>query len=178
MTLQSLKHRCLTYELGLLSLNAALSKRDKEWPIYDSSKKFHQRKEAKATFRDVLMEIEVFYSKGRICDEAHIEFVVKVADELSVKLKDYLHGKRFRIGIAQKLVNVHLKYLWVAGLCPEPPHCPIDGIIRDIANINYDWTRSDCADEYRKAINSLREMAHPKSLSVWELEAFRRRDDK
>jgi len=178
MTLQSLKHRCLTYELGLLSLNAALSTRDKDWPIYDSSKKLHQRSKAKSTFRDVLVEIETMYSKGGICDDVHIAFVVKVADELSAKLKDHLHGERFRIGIAQKLVNVHLKYLWVAGLCSEPPHCPIDGIIRDMANISYDWTRSDCAEEYRKAINSLRKVAHPKSLSVWELEAFRRRDDK
>jgi hypothetical protein len=44
MTLQSLKHRCLTYELGLLSLSAALSTRDKEWPIYESSKKISSTK--------------------------------------------------------------------------------------------------------------------------------------
>jgi hypothetical protein len=142
-----------------------------------AQKKFHQRKEAKTTIRNVLVEIEAFYSNGGISDEAHIEFMVKVADELSVQLKDYLHGKRFRIGISQKLVNVHLKYLWIAGLCPEPPHCPIDGIIRDLAKINYDWTRSDCVDEYENAINSLKKLAYPKSLSVWELEAFRRRDD-
>jgi hypothetical protein len=178
MNIQPSKHRFLAYELGLLSLKAALSTRDGQWPIYDASKKMHQRSEAKSEFRDVLADIETKYAKGRVSEADHVEFIVEVAAKLSVKLKDYLHGQRFRIGIAQKLVNIHLKYLWAAGLCPEPPHCPIDGIIRDLAKIGYDWTRSDCADEYRAAITSLKDVAYPSTLANWELEKFRRRDDK
>lgn len=83
------------------------------------------------------------------------------------------------MGVAQKLVNVHLKYLWTAGFCPEPPHCPIDGIIRDIAGIDYTWTQSDSIEEYKVAIAKLKTLAEEKgfTLAQWELKVFRRRED-
>ena len=178
MNTESLKRRFLTYELGLLSLKAALPTRDKNWPIYVKSKKSHQRSKAKEAFRAILAEIDHKYLSGKVTEEAHTQYIVDVADKLSSQLKDHLHRGRFRIGISQKLVNVHLKYLWTDGLCPEPPHCPIDGIIRDIAKIDYDWMRSDCVNDYRQAILSLKKAADGLSLSVYELQVFRRRDDK
>lgn len=93
---------------------------------------------------------------------------------LSTELKSFLFNGRFRIGIAQKLVNLHLKYLWVADVISEPPHCPLDGIVRDLAGINYNWTRNDSISEYKDAITSLRKIATPRSLSAWELSEFRR----
>lgn len=177
MAVQTLKRRFLTYELGLLSLKAALSTRDEGWPIYNLSRKLHQRSKAKTAFRAMLKDVEANYLQGGVTEQAHNRRIADVADYLSVELKDDLYQGRFRIGISQKLVNVHLKYLWAAGICPEPPHCPIDGIIRDIAGIEYDWTRSDSISEYKQAIASLREVANGKSLSAWELEEFRRRGD-
>ena len=108
-----------------------------------------------------------------------IPFIADASSELSRKLSRYLHQGRFRIGVTQKLINVHLKYLWTAGFCPEPPHCPIDGIIRDIAGINYNWTSSDSVDEYLQAIAALKKLASAEghSLAQWELESFRRRED-
>lgn len=94
VTIQSSKHRFLTYELGLLSLKAALSTRDRDWPIYRISKKLHQRSLAKSAFRAVLTEIETTYSNGDISEDAHTEFIVEVAAKLSAQLKDYLHGER------------------------------------------------------------------------------------
>jgi hypothetical protein len=178
MDLQAMKQRFLTYELGLLSLKAALSTREENWPIYNESKKFHQRSKAKTAFRAVLEDLEKNCVQGDVTEEAHNRRIVDVAKYLSSELTDHLYRGRFRIGVSQKLVNIHLKYLWTAGLCPEPPHCPVDGIIRDTAGIDYDWTRSDSIDEYKQAIKSLRKAAKGKSLSAWELEAFRRRGDR
>jgi predicted HTH domain antitoxin len=178
MTVQTLKRRFLTYELGLLSLKAALSTRDQGWPIYDLSSKLHQRSKAKRAFRAVLEDVETNYLQRGATEQAHNRRIVDVADYLSAELKHDLYQERFRIGISQKLVNVHLKYLWAAGMYPEPPHCPIDGIIRDAAGIEYEWTRSDSISEYKQAIVSLRKVANGKSLSVWELEEFRRRGDR
>lgn len=45
------KHEFLIYEIGLLSLKAALSTRAKDLPIYSSSCKESQRKEVKYGFR-------------------------------------------------------------------------------------------------------------------------------
>jgi len=117
--------------------------------------------------------------EGCVSEAEHITFIAEVAEGLSSQLAQYLHNGRFRVGVAQKLVNVHLKYLWTADFCPEPPHCPIDGIIRDAAGINYFWTRSDSIEEYKNAIVNLKEFskAKGKTLAQWELETFRRRDD-
>ena len=88
-----------------------------------------------------------------------------------------MHNDRFRIGIAQKLINLHLKYLWCSGVIQEPPHCPIDGIIRDVAKLNYDWIISDNIEEYKEAIESLNKISQRKheTLAQWELREFRQR---
>lgn len=178
MSTPLLKTRFLRYELGLLSLKAALSTRDDEWPIYHGSKKLYQRGKAKRAFRAVLNEVETKYAASPVTEDEHVVYIEAVADRLSRDLGDYLHGRRFRIGVAQKLVNIHLKYLWAADLCKQPPHCPIDGIIRDAAKLDYDWTRSDSIQEYRNAITALKIVANGTNLSEWELQNFKRRADK
>lgn len=173
------KKRFLTYELGLLSIKASLSTRDVAFPVYHSGKKLHQRAEAKKAFRELLTEVERRYAV-QTTEADHIQFIEEAANDLSKKLKNDLHNGRFRIGVTQKLINLHLKYLWTAGLCPEPPHCPIDGIIRDEAGIYYNWIQSDCIKEYKDAVSELKVVASKlgKTLSHWELEVFRRRGDK
>ena len=171
------KHRFLRSELGLLTLKASLSTRSSEWPIYRASVKVHQRGREKDAFREILLKIEETYSSSEITEVEHVRFIESVANRLTAALGGTLHKGRFRVGVSQKLVNLHLKYLWVAGVIPEPLHCPVDGIIRNLAGIDYDWIRSDCLNEYRAAIAQLRVVAEPMSLSRWELENFRRRGD-
>jgi F420-0:gamma-glutamyl ligase-like protein len=161
----------------LLSLKAALSTRDGEAPVYAKGVKVHQRKKEKKVFRDVLESLEAMYSKGDVVEANHVDFIRRTADDISKALGNKLHNSRFRIGILQKLVNLHLKYLWTAGFIQEPPHCPIDGIIRDKAKINYDWTTSDSIEEYKQAVVDLKKVANGRSLAVWELDEFRRRDE-
>ncbi|MCY1395628.1 hypothetical protein D3C87_815970 [compost metagenome] len=51
------KNNFLVYEIGLLSLKAALSTRAKDWPIYSPSCKEYQREKVKHGFRQVLDDI-------------------------------------------------------------------------------------------------------------------------
>jgi hypothetical protein len=173
------KKRFLSYELGLLTLKAALSTRDDQFPIYNKDTKVLQRTKAKRVLREYLAAIEAKYSQNEVSEEEHTAFIAEAASDLSRKLSRYLHHGRFRIGIAQKLINVHLKCLWTAGFYPEPPHCPIDGIIKDFSGITYNRISSDSIDEYRQAVAALKRIADTKdrSLAQWELESFRRRDD-
>lgn len=166
----------LRYELGILTFKAALSTRTGESPIYSKSCREHQRSPLKEKLRKELHDIESIYSKGRIEEADHCAYIADLANRISQSHGQCLHNGRFRFGIAQKLTNIHLKYLWVAGLIEEPPHCPIDGIIRDLANLNYDWTTNDSKEDYEEAIASLRSHALPRSLSVWELQEFKRRE--
>jgi hypothetical protein len=171
------KKRFLCYELGLLSLKAALSTRDVDAPVYAKGIKFHQRTKEKKVLRGVLEKLEKMYVAGGVTEDQHVEFIRQTAVEVSNVLGDKLHNGRFRIGVAQKLINLHLKYLWAAGYIEEPPHCPIDGIIRDKAKITYDWTTNDLLEDYKRAVEALRKVTNGRSLSVWELEEFRRRDE-
>lgn len=171
------KKRFLCYELGLLSLKAALSTRDSEAPVYAKGVKSHQRKKEKKVLRGVLEKLEEMYVKGGVTEDQHVEFIRQTAEDVSAALGNKLHNGRLRVGVAQKLINLHLKYLWATGYIEEPPHCPIDGIIRDKAKITYDWTTNDSIEDYKQAVAALRNAANGRSLSVWELEEFRRRDE-
>lgn len=177
MANENYKKRFLCYELGLLSLKAALSTRDGEAPVYAKGIKIHQRKKEKKVFRGILEKLEDMYVKGGVTEHQHTEFIRQTADDVSAELGNRLHNGRLRIGVAQKLINLHLKYLWATGYIEEPPHCPIDGIIRDKAKISYDWTTNDSIEDYKQAVTSLKRVANERSLSVWELEEFRRRDE-
>ncbi len=174
-TVPTLMHRFLSYELGLLSVKAALSTRDKNWPIYSESTKQHQRSTVQDAIRSVLLGLETRYGGTPPTEDEHVQFIEDTSDALSRDLKKFLFKGRFRVGVTQKLINLHLKYLWVAGVVPEPPHCPLDGIVRDLSNLNYDWTTSDSLEEYTSAILALRKFVSPRRLSEWELCEFRRR---
>lgn len=170
--------RFIGYELGLLTIKAVLSTRDKNYPVYKSSVKTHQRTNAKKAIRNVLNKLEQEYSKIPSSGE-HIKYITDTANSLTKEIGKYLHNSRFRIGIAQKLINLHLKYLWCSGVIQEPPHCPIDGIIRDVAQLKYDWISNDDIEDYKAAIESLNKISQRKNetLAQWELREFRRRDD-
>ncbi len=87
----------------------------------------------------------------------------------------------YRIGHAQKTLNLVLKYRWCLGLVPEPPHCPIDRIVLSkttLAN-KLNWTEMDRIEEYDEAIRAVRVCAQAtgQSIARWELATFERRRD-
>src|ERR1700694_4632603 len=51
-----------------------------------------------------------------------IEYAGNVDDQL-------LGPLGYKYGIAQKLLNLALKYYWCLGEIAEPPHCPVDRIV-------------------------------------------------
>lgn len=175
--------RFIGYELGLLTIKAALSTRDRRYTIYKSTVKDHQRKPAKNAVRDVLTEIETKYDT-MLSEEEHVKYISDTATNLTNSIGQFLRNNEFRVGIAQKLINMHLKYLWCSGVINEPPHCPIDGIIRDKVKVeypsfDYDWISSNSIEEYKTAVAILHQQSRSKNQTIarWELREFRRRDD-
>jgi hypothetical protein len=81
----------------------------------------------------------------------------------------------YPFGVAQKLLNVYLKYQWCSGWISEPPHCPIDRTI--LAKLKLDhlfiWTTMKESD-YRAAIDELKRVSGSLSPARWELNEFRR----
>ncbi len=90
-----------------------------------------------------------------------------------------LGENRYKYGVAQKLLNLILKYYWCVGEIEEPPHCPIDRIIIDRTKYrgSINWTQILTESEYLKVIGAIRKLALAKETSIakWELGNYQRR---
>lgn len=113
-----------------------------------------------------------------VTDDKHCANIVNLAETLTTHYKDsgILRGGRFRIGIAQKALNLYLKYLWCLGdILVPPPHCPLDRRIIDKLDLQgekrkeYDWTKLDDIEKYKTLIAKCREKAGTVLIAEWEL---------
>lgn len=109
-------------------------------------------------------------------DDAHAATIVRLSQELSAAHGAILRDGRFRIGVAQKAVNLFLKYLWCAGWSPIPPHCPFDSIVIGLlpSASQVAWTKMDSIDEYRALVAAARDVAGDTALAIWELQEYSR----
>lgn len=78
-------------------------------------------------------------------------------------------------GVAQKLLNLYLKYLWCLGEIDTPPHCPVDSrILVTVGLPNVRWSKMD-KGVYKNIIARIKEVADESgfaNMSEWELETF------
>lgn len=122
-------------------------------------------------FNKKLTSLESTYSVA-ISEEVHIRNIELFRSELSAQFPRVLNNESMRFGIAQKAVNLYLKFLWVLGYIPEPPHCPIDRIILQNVGIkDKNWTHLDKKEDYMEMIEKIRFVAKETGLTIaeWEL---------
>lgn len=137
----------------------------------------------KKTFRDKVIGycqthlIPQYHSNISDCD--HIENIEKLQAFANTEAGNQLLLRPYNIGIAQKLLNLQLKYLWCAGYMDMPPHCPVDRIILSRTRLKgkMNWTQMESIADYRNAISSIMDKAGPVPIAQWELEAFSRRSN-
>lgn len=110
----------------------------------------------------------------QISEDVHLSNIGEFSNEISSDYSHYLQNGRFRIGIAQKAINLFLKYLWCADIIPEPPHCPFDAIIiRTLPGCEHvKWTNIDKIEDYKRLIVIAKQKAKGESLAVWELKEW------
>jgi hypothetical protein len=105
-------------------------------------------------------------------DEAlHLQNIVLISDKISKEFSSILHEGRFRLGAAQKLLNLYLKFLWCLGKVDMPTHLPLDSIVQKILprGERIRWTKMDDLSEYEKTIHAIRLSIGNRSLPEWEL---------
>ncbi len=116
-------------------------------------------------------------------DEQHIRNIRELREYLSERFADCLNKGSLTFGVAQKALNVYLKYLWCAGrLQTDPPHCPFDSVIlkalrnADRQTPNAKWTEAS-EEVYRKWVKQAKECAAARngSLNRWELAVYAQR---
>lgn len=149
--------------------------------VYKKGVTDKQKKEFKTALKkkvDTLVE-EHYTTKLGDVDKKHLSHIQELI-KWSKAHSSVLSGGKLNLGIAQKLFNLYLKYLWCLEKYPEPPHFPVDRIIQTkMKGEIISWTKLDSEKEYKKIIKRAREIAlkQGKSLAEWELIEFSRRAD-
>jgi hypothetical protein len=193
MTTDELKRKFLEDTLLPHALRDALQP-DPRWssprpvfkpkPTEDVEKTEYEQncKAFKDALRNELRELAGAYN-SRVLDETHIQTIRQLSSRLTEGFKDkkILNGDTFLFGVAQKALNVYLKYLWCANLGTLPPHCPFDnGIIASLKpgpGIQNKWTFSSSEEDYKEWVRLAKEAATKKGydpkdydfLSKWEV---------
>lgn len=137
-----------------------------------------EKEDFKKTLRKQLEDFTQSY-KSEVSEEQHVLNIVALAKSLSEKHSPALYCGKFRIGSAQKALNLYLKYQWCLGNIEcRPPHCPIDSIVLSKlpGRASTKWTELDDIAEYEKIITEAKTKAGGIPLSVWELQVWEERN--
>lgn len=117
-----------------------------------------------------------------VTEEQHCQNIEDLANRLTESYEETgLLRNRFRIGIAQKALNLYLKNLWCLGEIPITCHCPLDRQIIDKLGLKsserseYDWTKLDDIEKYKKLIGMCEKVARGEkyeNIAEWELGVY------
>jgi hypothetical protein len=135
------------------------------------------RENLRNSLKEKLLSLGEQYEKN-VTDANHCANIVNLANDLTKECKDSLRDNRFRIGIAQKVLNLYLKYKWCLGDILIPPHCPLDGMIINKLGLKgkrYNWTKFDDIVIYEFLIEKCKDISKKngkESIAEWELEEW------
>ena len=174
MDTETAKRTYLENEIWILTFGGAFQRGS----VYDADAK----DAAKDEFREAIKQrvgdiVQSKYAKGRVSSADHTQEIADLAEWVSRHHGALLANGRFRTGVAQKLLNLYLKYLWCWDKIPEPPHCPFDRTIMEKLGSAQDvkWTDMDDIAEYESLVRSAEELSGDQlSLAQWELREFNR----
>jgi hypothetical protein len=141
--------------------------------VYTPGLSERERKTFQSTLRSQLEEIVKEYAT-EVSENAHIQNILRLSTYLTTTHANVMQGGRFRIGTAQKALNLYLKYVWCLGKIPAPPHCPFDFqiIARLPAYTGPNWTVLDSENDYRTLVTAAKARTQGVSLAVWELQTY------
>lgn len=116
----------------------------------------------------------------KVGEPQHCRNIQELVDYAN-KIDNGLLGENgYKYGVAQKVLNLSLKYYWCLGQIQEPPHCPIDRIVIDKTPYRgmINWTKILTEKEYLKIISTVRSLAEQQKYSIaqWELINYERRE--
>jgi hypothetical protein len=170
------KQDYLVRELWILAWNASVQHAD----LYRKGIK-PGSEDARVFRRDLIghlsSQVIPRYSKDGINEEQHyqhIDDLIAYANNAGEKVLGLLG---YKYGIAQKLLNLVLKYHWCLGAVMEPPHCPVDRIVIDKTSYKgkINWTEIVRRSQYQSIIEDIRLRAGNHSIAMWELSNYSRR---
>ncbi len=167
------KKEFIRSEFWIMSWQASMP-RPRKFYKPDASKS--DRKKFQQDLIEFCKELLRQYKDKSVTESDHCKNIQKLADRANT-YKDVLEEPYYNIGIAQKLLNLQLKYLWCMGKVKKPPHCPVDRNILNKTRLKdkCNWTEIDSIACYKKVIKVISEVATPMDIADWELCHYSRR---
>lgn len=174
---QTQKQKFILGELTILAWAASVQRAK----LYDTRLKPEDRRSLDfraKVLKFVQSQLLPQYAK-QCTEEQHITNIQALADFGTRAGQGLLCADGYKFGVAQKLLNLLLKYLWCLDQIPEPPHCPVDRLVLDKTSLRgkLNWTSITQAAEYRRAICAIDAVAKKSGLSIaeWEVQFYARR---
>jgi len=164
-------------EIWMLTYNASFQRAK----IYKENAGEEEKKNLRTKLRfEIENEILSDYNND-VSDEKHLENINKIKRS-SENFSEILNNGSFSFGVAQKMLNLYLKYQWCLGRIKSiPPHFPVDRQIQEalkIPNI-ISWTTEMNENDYMNVINIARNRLkeyNKKNIAELELYLFERRN--
>lgn len=173
------KTKYLERELWILAWNASVQ----HATLYRNGAWQNSRDEIDRFRRKVIEHIKnhiIPQYKGPVEELRHCENIrglIAYANEVDTGV---LGKEGYKYGVAQKVLNLALKYYWCLGLIEEPPHCPVDKIVIDKTPFRgkVNWTQMLNEREYLNIISAIRSLAakENRSIAQWELNNYEGRE--
>ena len=141
--------------------------------LYRKGSSEAERNAFRRRLRSELPRLAEQYGAG-VSEGQHLANIKNLANGLSGEHVNVLEGGRFRIGSAQKALNLYLKYMWCLGRIPAPPHCPFDSMVLSRLDgcRNVRWTQLDSLSEYERIVFHAKDAAGTIPLPEWELHLY------
>jgi hypothetical protein len=141
--------------------------------LYREGSRETERDAFRCALRAELESLTEQYRAG-VSESQHLANIENLANTLSCAHASILNGGRFRIGSAQKALNLYLKYMWCLGRIPAPPHCPFDLMVlsRLPGCSDVRWTQLDSLPEYERIVSHAKIAAGDSHLAEWELHLY------
>lgn len=137
--------------------------------IYTGTINEEQRSDYRKLLRNYIEGIvEESYQKD-VSEEEHLVHIQSIVN-YSDSLEEFQKNAKMNFGVAQKLLNLYLKYLWCMEVLKfAPPHFPVDRIIQERLNEKAKeyklkslkiepWTQFEDKNKYMAVIDFAREI--------------------
>ena len=165
-------------ELWILAWNASVQHaslyKDGAWKNNRDEINIFKNKIVEHLKENIIPQYKEEVEELRHCE--NIENLITYANSADT---DVLGENRYKYGVAQKLLNLALKYYWCLGEIKEPPHCPVDKIVIDqtVFRGRVNWTQISTEKEYLDIISAIKSLAEEENCSIaqWELNNYERR---
>jgi len=171
----STKTDFLEGELWILAWNASVQRAQ----LYRKDVEERRRRDFRDSVVCFLRETMIPGYRNEVAERQHCENIEKLMKHANGVGVQVLGDKGYKYGVAQKLMNLGLKYYWCMDLINEPPHCPVDRIVIEQTKLRgrVNWTQIGTREKYLEVIEAMRKAAGSsgKSIARWELETYRRR---